>query len=438
MTRRKRKRKDEQRRDGSGPLQLHEIAKMRAAGRLAAELLDMVAREIRAGMSTQDIDRMVDETTRARGAISAPYRYHGFPAHCCTSINDVVCHGIPDPQRVLREGDIINVDVTPILDDFHGDASRTFMIGAVSPAAERLVQDTNRALWKGISAVHPGGTTGDIGHAIQSFVEPRGYSVVRQFSGHGIGRVFHTAPPILHYGRPGTGERLVPGMTFTIEPMINLGDWRCNILQDGWTAVTVDGSLSAQFEHTVLVTEVGVEVLTLGAGEALQIEPPSAAQPRRAAGGRQLEQLVLRPAAAHQHSSGSPPAVGRHAGARRTPSFGWANGRRPLTKSSSVSSLRFAIRIAMISTNATAPPTAAGMMYTRLSLLAAARRGTNAVAVTIAMLSATTTTSRRIIVCALPSASTGFSVAACGGGVDRELRAAPSRWASRASQPRAA
>ena len=192
----------------------------------------MVAGEIRAGMSTQDIDRLVDEMTRARGAISAPYRYHGFPAHCCTSINDVVCHGIPDPRRVLRDGDIINVDVTPILDGFHGDASRTFLIGDVSPVAQRLVQDTYRALWKGISAVRPGGTTGDIGHAIQSFVEPRGYSVVRQFSGHGIGRIFHTAPAILHYGRPGArASAWSPGMTFTIEPMINLGDWRCRILR---------------------------------------------------------------------------------------------------------------------------------------------------------------------------------------------------------------
>ena len=276
MTRKKRKRKDEQQRGGTNGLQPHEIGRMRAAGHLAAELLDMIAREIRAGMSTEDIDRMVDEMTRTRGAISAPYRYHGFPGHCCTSINDVVCHGIPDPQRILREGDIINVDVTPILEGFHGDASRTFMIGAVSPVAQRLVQDTYRALWKGISAVRPGGTTGDIGHAIQSFVEPRGYSVVRQFSGHGIGRIFHTAPAILHYGRPGHGERLSPGMTFTIEPMINLGDWRCQISRtDGWTAVTVDGCLSAQFEHTVLVTETGVDVLTLGSAEGLQLESPA-------------------------------------------------------------------------------------------------------------------------------------------------------------------
>ncbi len=272
MTRKKRRRKDERRPAHHG-LTPADIDRMRAAGKFAGELLDLVAREIRAGMSTADIDRLVDEATRARGAISAPYRYHGFPAHCCTSLNDVVCHGIPDPGRILRDGDIINVDVTPIVDGFHGDASRTFLIGDVSPIARRLVQDTHRALWRGISAVRPGATTGDIGHAIQSFVEPRGYSVVRQFSGHGIGRLFHTAPAILHYGRPGAGERLLPGMTFTIEPMINLGDWRCQVLKDGWTAVTVDGSLSAQFEHTVLVTETGVEVLTLGAGEQLQLEP---------------------------------------------------------------------------------------------------------------------------------------------------------------------
>ena len=271
MTRKKRKRKDD-RRSGAETLSPLDIEKMRAAGRFAAELLDHVEGLIRPGMTTAEIDRMVDDATRARGAISAPYRYHGFPAHCCTSVNDVVCHGIPDPQRVLRDGDIINVDVTPIVDGFHGDASRTFLVGEVAPIAKRLVQDTYRSLWRAISVVRPGATTGDIGYAIQSYVEPRGYSVVRQFSGHGIGRLFHTAPAILHYGRPGTGERLQAGMTFTIEPMINLGDWRCQVLRDGWTAVTVDGSLSAQFEHTVLVTENGVEVLTLGGAEQLQIE----------------------------------------------------------------------------------------------------------------------------------------------------------------------
>jgi methionyl aminopeptidase len=275
MTRKKRKRKEE-RRPSAGPMSPQDVARMRAAGRFAAELLDRLGPELRPGMTTADIDRRVDELTRARGAISATLNYHGYPAHCCTSINDVVCHGIPDPQRVLREGDIINVDVTPIVDGFHGDSSRTFMIGEVSPIARRLVEDTYRSLWKGISAVRPGNTTGDIGHAIQSFAEARGYSVVRQFSGHGIGRLFHTAPAILHYGRPSSGERLLPGMTFTIEPMINLGDWRCQVLRDGWTAVTVDGSLSAQFEHTVMVTETGVEVFTLGTGEALQLETPQA------------------------------------------------------------------------------------------------------------------------------------------------------------------
>jgi methionyl aminopeptidase len=178
-----------------------------------------------------------------------------------------VCHGIPSRGRVLRDGDIVNVDVTPLVDGFHGDSSRTFLIGEVAPEARRLVEDTYAALWLGIGAVRPGGRIGDIGHAIQQFIEPRGYSVVRQFSGHGIGRQFHTAPVILHYGKAGSGPVIEPGMTFTIEPMVNLGDWRCCVLDDGWTAVTADGSLSAQFEHTLLVTDAGVEVLTLGRNE---------------------------------------------------------------------------------------------------------------------------------------------------------------------------
>ena len=191
-----------------------------------------------------------------------------FPAHCCTSVNQVVCHGIPSATQTLRDGDIVNVDVTPIVNGYHGDASRTFAIGDIPEATRRLIDDTYRALLLGIEAVGPGRTGGDIGHAIQSFVEPRGYSVVRQFTGHGIGRTFHVPPAVLHHGRPGTGERLVPGLTFTIEPMINAGDWRCQILEDGWTAVTVDGSLSAQFEHTVTVTERGVEVLTASEAES--------------------------------------------------------------------------------------------------------------------------------------------------------------------------
>jgi methionyl aminopeptidase len=245
---------------------------MRAAGRLAGEILDAVAALIRPGVTTAEIDALVDGLTRARGATSAPlgYRGHGappFPGHCCTSVNDVVCHGIPSGTHVLKDGDIVNVDVTPVLDGWHGDTSRTFLVGDPSPKARRLVADTRRALWLGIGAVRPGARTGDIGHAIQHFAEGLGYSVVREFTGHGVGRVFHTAPSILHYGKPGTGEPLLPGMTFTIEPMINLGHWKTEILDDGWTAVTIDGSLSAQFEHTVLVTDAGVEVLTLGKDE---------------------------------------------------------------------------------------------------------------------------------------------------------------------------
>jgi methionyl aminopeptidase len=245
----------------------NDLAGMRAVGRLAGQLLDEVEREIRPGITTADIDRLVDESTRSRGAASAPYGYRGFPAHCCISVNEVVCHGIPDRRQVLRDGDIVNVDVTPLLDGLHGDSSRTFLVGNVAEPARRLVEDCRESLWRGIRAVRPGGTLGDVGHAIQTFAEGRGYSVVRQFTGHGIGRLFHTDPVVLHFGRPGTGDVIEPGMLFTIEPMINLGDWRCRILADGWTAVTADGSLSAQFEHTIAVTESGVEVLTLGAGE---------------------------------------------------------------------------------------------------------------------------------------------------------------------------
>mgnify|MGYP001828402373 FL=1 len=244
-----------------------EIEYMRAAGRLTVEILDRVAEQIQVGTSTGDIDRLVADLTRSRGATSAPYGYRGFPAHCCTSINDVVCHGIPDDDRKLKNGDIINVDVTPILDGWHGDSSRTFLVGDVSPIARRLVADTYKAMWLGIRVVKPEARVGDIGHTIQAFAEAQGYSVVREFTGHGIGREFHTPPSVLHFGVPGTGEQLVPGMTFTIEPMINLGHWKTKILDDGWTAVTVDGTLSAQFEHTCLVTEVGVEVLTLAESE---------------------------------------------------------------------------------------------------------------------------------------------------------------------------
>ena len=268
----KKKRRSQLRRGGPELLSPEQIGGMREAGRLAAECLDVVTELIRPGVTTGEIDRVVDEVTRAGGALSAPYLYvnHGtppFPGRCCTSVNDVVCHGIPDDQRVLRDGDIVNVDVTPLLNGWHGDSSRTFLVGEVASKARQLVRDTRHALWLGIRAVRPGGTIGDIGHAIQNFAEAQGYSVVREFTGHGIGREFHTQPSVLHYGAPGTGIPIRPGMTFTIEPMINLGDWKTDILDDGWTAVTIDGSLSAQFEHTLYVTEDGVEVLTLGKGE---------------------------------------------------------------------------------------------------------------------------------------------------------------------------
>lgn len=249
---------------------------MRAAGRFAAGILDAVEKQVRPGLSTAAIDGLVRRLTREGGAKSAPHGYTAgdtappFPGHCCTSVNDVVCHGIPNPQRVLKAGDLLNVDVTPVLRGFHGDTSRTFVVGgarAAAPKARRLVADTRRALWLGIAAVRPGARVGDIGHAIQSFAEAQGYGVVRAFTGHGVGRQFHTAPVVPHVGLPGEGAPLLPGMAFTIEPMLNLGGWEVQMLEDGWTAITADGSLSAQWEHTLLVTEGGAEVLTLGADE---------------------------------------------------------------------------------------------------------------------------------------------------------------------------
>ncbi len=274
MVKLKRKTKKNRRGGRGGPelLSPDELGGMRAAGRLASEILDVVAGMIEPGVSTAAIDQAVDEVTRAAGAISAPYQYvnHGtppFPGHCCTSVNDVVCHGIPDENRILKDGDIVNVDVTPLLDGWHGDSSRTFMVGDVSPKAKQLTRDTWHSLWLGIQQVRPGNHIGDIGHAIQTFAEAQGYSVVREFTGHGIGRIFHTAPSVLHFGSPGSGPPIRAGMTFTIEPMINLGNWKTDILDDGWTAITLDGSLSAQFEHTLYVTEDGVEVLTQGKNE---------------------------------------------------------------------------------------------------------------------------------------------------------------------------
>ena len=238
-----------------------EIEAMRVVGKMAGETLSLVNDLIRPGITTEEINTFVHEDTIRRGAIPAPLNYKGFPKSVCTSVNEVVCHGIPGP-RVLRDGDIINVDVTHKYKGFHGDTSVTFYVGTPSAEAIKVTELARRSLELGIQAVVPGGRVGDIGAAIQTFAEGHGCSVVRDFVGHGIGRTFHSEPQISHVGQPGRGPRLRPGMIFTIEPMINIGSYECEILEDDWTAITVDGSLSAQFEHTILVTESGHEVLT--------------------------------------------------------------------------------------------------------------------------------------------------------------------------------
>jgi methionyl aminopeptidase len=238
-----------------------EIELMRQVCELAAETLIAVGEMIRPGITTEEIDQFVYEDTLRRGARPAPLNYKGFPKSVCTSVNEVVCHGIPGAQR-LQAGDIINVDVTHIYKGFHGDTSATFYVGEPSETAKHVTEVARKSLELGIAQVKPGGRLGDIGAAIQEFAEGQGCSVVRDFVGHGIGRVFHDEPKVSHYGTWGRGIRLKPGMTFTIEPMINAGAWEVRILDDDWTAVTLDGSLSAQFEHTVLVTADGCEVLT--------------------------------------------------------------------------------------------------------------------------------------------------------------------------------
>ncbi len=238
------------------------FAGMAKAGRLVAEVLDLLVDEVKPGVTTEALDAFVFDFATEHGAIPAPLNYRGFPKSICTSLNHVVCHGIPGP-RALKEGDILNVDVTLIVDGWHGDSSRMYGVGKISRAAERLLEVTYNSLMRGVAAVKPGATTGDIGAAIQAYAESERCSVVRDFCGHGLGRVFHDRPNILHYGEPGEGLPLKPGMLFTIEPMINLGKPHVKILSDGWTAVTRDRSLSAQFEHTVGVTETGCEVFTL-------------------------------------------------------------------------------------------------------------------------------------------------------------------------------
>lgn len=240
---------------------------MRLAGRLTADVLDMIGPHVQPGVTTDDLDRIChDYIVDVQQAIPAPLNYRGFPRSICTSVNHVVCHGIPGDRR-LKQGDIVNVDVTVIKDGFHGDSSRMFHVGKPTIQGERVSRNSLEALWKGIAMARPGNRLGDIGHAIQGHVEAAGFSVVREYCGHGIGRVFHEDPQVLHYGKAGEGLELVPGMTFTIEPMVNAGKRHVRLLADGWTVVTGDHSLSAQWEHTILITPTGNEVLTLGAAE---------------------------------------------------------------------------------------------------------------------------------------------------------------------------
>ena len=238
------------------------FAGMRKAGHLAGEVLDMITAHVQPGVMTEDLDKLCHDFIVARNAIPAPLNYRGFPKSICTSINHVVCHGIPG-QRKLLDGDIVNIDVTVIVDGWHGDSSRMYCVGKVGVQAMKLIDVTYEAMMRGIEVARPGATVGDIGHAIQTFAEKNRFSVVRDFCGHGIGRIFHDTPSILHFGRPAQGPELKAGMFFTVEPMINAGRFDVKILEDGWTAVTRDKKLSAQFEHTIGVTETGREIFTL-------------------------------------------------------------------------------------------------------------------------------------------------------------------------------
>ena len=240
-----------------------DVEKMRVAGRLAAEVLQVVAPHVKPGVSTAELDRICHEhIVQVQQAIPANVGYKGFPATVCTSVNNVICHGIPSEAKVLKDGDILNIDVTVIKDGWHGDTSRMYVVGSPSVLAKRLIDVTREAMFRGIRMVKPGATLGDIGHAIQSYAESERFSVVREYCGHGIGQIYHEDPQVLHYGKPGEGFRLQEGMTFTIEPMINAGARHTKLLPDGWTVVTKDKSLSAQWEHTVAVTRDGVEILT--------------------------------------------------------------------------------------------------------------------------------------------------------------------------------
>ncbi|WP_052046228.1 type I methionyl aminopeptidase [Candidatus Paracaedibacter symbiosus] len=235
---------------------------MRKAGRLASKVLDFITPYVKTGVTTGELNQLSHDFIIAQGAVPAPLGYRGYPKSICTSVNHVVCHGIPGDKKLI-EGDILNIDVTVILDGWYGDTSRMFTVGKVNLRAAKLINTTYEAMMRGIEVVRPGATLGDIGYAIQSYAEKQGFSVVRDFCGHGIGRIFHTAPNVLHYGKPGTGLELQQGMFFTIEPMINAGKYQVKVLEDGWTAVTRDRSLSAQFEHTLGVTANGYEIFTV-------------------------------------------------------------------------------------------------------------------------------------------------------------------------------
>jgi methionyl aminopeptidase len=259
-----------------------DIQGMRIAGRLAAEVLDFITPHVRPGVTTEELDRLCHEYMKnVQGTIPAPLNYcppgySPYPKAICTSVNDVVCHGIPG-DKVLKSGDSVNIDITVIKDGYHGDTSRMFLVGEPTILAKRLSEITYECMWLGIAQIKPGARLGDIGHVIQQHAEKAGYSVVREFCGHGIGKVFHEEPQVLHYGRAGTGEELQPGMIFTVEPMINAGRREVREMGDGWTIKTKDRSLSAQWEHTVLVTETGFEVLTVSAG--MPPPPPFIQQP---------------------------------------------------------------------------------------------------------------------------------------------------------------
>ena len=246
-----------------------QIEKMRVAGKMAAEVLEMIGDHVKPGITTGELDKIChDYIVNEQKAIPAPLNYKGFPKSICTSVNHVVCHGIPSDKKTLKDGDIVNIDVTVIFDGYHGDTSKMFFVGKIVPHAERLVKVTQECLYKGIELVKPGTCLGDIGHVIQTHAEKNYYSVVREYCGHGIGLTFHEDPQILHYGRPGAGMAIKEGMTFTIEPMINAGKATTKLKKDGWTVETKDGRLSAQWEHTLAVTADGVEVLTARSEES--------------------------------------------------------------------------------------------------------------------------------------------------------------------------